>query len=97
MPKNQPRKRKTAAALIAAIDKRYQKPIVICYHSIRCVAEPHFWLRSEIYHYQCNMAPAMGKQMKKILVLCTGNSCRSQMAEGYLKDYCRDFIDNHVK
>lgn len=28
--------------------------------------------------------------MKNILVLCTGNSCRSQIAEGYLKHYAGD-------
>lgn len=28
--------------------------------------------------------------MKNILVLCTGNSCRSQMMEGYLKKFAGD-------
>ncbi|MGN6639654.1 MAG: arsenate reductase ArsC [Mucilaginibacter sp.] len=28
--------------------------------------------------------------MKNILVLCTGNSCRSQIAEGYLRKYAGD-------
>mgnify|MGYP000883084374 CR=1 FL=1 len=28
--------------------------------------------------------------MKKILVLCTGNSCRSQIAHGYLKQFAGD-------
>ena len=28
--------------------------------------------------------------MKNILVLCTGNSCRSQIAHGYLKHYAGD-------
>lgn len=28
--------------------------------------------------------------MKRVLVLCTGNSCRSQMAEGYLKHFAAD-------
>lgn len=30
------------------------------------------------------------KRMKKILVLCTGNSCRSQLAEGYLRYFAGD-------
>ncbi len=28
--------------------------------------------------------------MKNILVLCTGNSCRSQIAEGYLRKFSKD-------
>lgn len=28
--------------------------------------------------------------MKKILILCTGNSCRSQIAEGYLRHFAGD-------
>jgi len=28
--------------------------------------------------------------MKRILVLCTGNSCRSQIAEGYLRHFAED-------
>jgi arsenate reductase len=30
---------------------------------------------------------------KKILVLCTGNSCRSQIAEGYLRHFAGDMVE----
>lgn len=29
-------------------------------------------------------------EKKKILVLCTGNSCRSQIAEGYLRNFAQE-------
>jgi arsenate reductase len=29
-------------------------------------------------------------EMKNVLVLCTGNSCRSQLAEGYLKHFAQN-------
>jgi arsenate reductase (thioredoxin) len=32
----------------------------------------------------------MSENLPTILVLCTGNSCRSQIAEGYLKHYAGD-------
>jgi len=31
--------------------------------------------------------------MKKILVLCTGNSCRSQIAEGYLRHFAGEHAE----
>jgi arsenate reductase len=32
-------------------------------------------------------------QMKKIMFLCTANSCRSQMAEGFAKEYSKGIVE----
>ena len=37
----------------------------------------------------------MNMNEPNILVLCTGNSCRSQMAEGYLRRYAADRFASH--
>jgi arsenate reductase (thioredoxin) len=33
--------------------------------------------------------------MIKVMFLCTANSCRSQMAEGFAKELCKDLIEVH--
>lgn len=38
-------------------------------------------------HYEYYLAICLIMSQKKILVLCTGNSCRSQIAEGYLRHF----------
>lgn len=37
----------------------------------------------------------MQQQKKKILFLCTGNSCRSQMAEGFMREFFGDSFEVH--
>lgn len=36
---------------------------------------------------------AEGRPKQRILILCTGNSCRSQMAEGWLRHFAGDRAD----
>lgn len=37
----------------------------------------------------------MKKQQERVLILCTGNSCRSQMAAGYMQYYAGSLAEVH--
>ena len=39
--------------------------------------------------------PDKGEQKRRILLLCTGNACRSQMAEGWARHLRGDVIEPH--
>jgi arsenate reductase len=47
-------------------------------------------MKTPVYHAVAQLAVNKTTSMKKILVLCTGNSCRSQIAEGYLRLFAQD-------
>ena len=48
------------------------------------------WIGSKVLYHQYGLAPCLIMKTKKILVLCTGNSCRSQIAQGYLSYFAGD-------
>ncbi|MBI4684738.1 MAG: arsenate reductase ArsC [Nitrospirae bacterium] len=37
----------------------------------------------------------MKSKLSKVIFLCTGNSCRSQMAEGFAREFAKDIIETY--
>jgi len=65
----------------------------VCPPKVRYCINRENWEKATIlFHkfFQENNSLDMNHKKTKILILCTGNSCRSQMAEGFLKSFHPD-------